>query len=454
MAPQIGTFDIAIAGGGPAGSVAAVLLARAGFSVALATLPPRAPRFEGMSARVAAILARHGLPLAGIGPAAQRHVSWGSFQSIQNSEHLADRGAFDAGLLDAARAEGVSVVLAAVASVRPDNGEIRLSDGRSLPARLLFEARGRRAPRQCSDLSRAELAGPNTISVAGLVPLQDGDLETPRIEAQQGGWIWSVPAGQDQLWLQAVGSADSLSRAQGKAAVETLWNRVLGEAARQLPRRPSVHAIAPRLAAPELDPRCPRLGDAAVALDPLSGHGMFWAVSSALMAVPIARALLAGETDLARDFYCNRVAETFWRQARVGRDFYREAGFRTPFWQERAAWPDDAPAHGTDIRPHIGKRVVVQDGHLARREVLITRDAPGGAAFAAGQEIVPLLRRLNGQPLPDAARFHSTVLPEAPPQAAQAIHQWLLSQGFTEGAQIPWDTTNRETDPCNYDPAA
>ncbi|OBY27876.1 flavin-dependent monooxygenase QhpG [Leisingera sp. JC1] len=452
MAPQTGTFDIAIAGGGPAGSVAAILLARAGFSVAMATLPPHAPRFEGLSGRVAAILARHGLPLAGVGPAAQRHVSWGAFQGGQNSEHLADRSAFDTGLLEAARAEGVSLVYASVSSVRPDAGKIRLADGTCLSARLLFEARGRRAPRQSTEMQRTELAGPDTISVAGFVPPQAGDMETPRIEARPDGWLWSVPMDRDRLWLQAVGAADSLGQTGGKTAVAALWQTVMGET--PMPRRPVVHAIVPRLAAPDLNPRCPRLGDAAVALDPLSGHGMFWAVSSALMAVPIARALLSGEAELARDFYRNRVAETFWRQARVGRDFYREAGLKTKFWQERAAWPDDVPAHAPDIRPHTAMRVVVQDGHLSRREVLITRDAPGGAAFAAGQEIVPLLRRLNGQPLPDAARFHSTVLPEAPPQAAQAIHQWLLSQGFTEGAQIPWDTANRETDPCNYNPAA
>lgn len=452
MAPQIGTFDIAIAGGGPAGSVAAVLLTRAGFRVALATLPPRGPRYEGMSSRVAAILARHGLPLEGIGPAAQRHVSWGAFQGGQNSEHLADRSAFDAGLLGAAQDAGVSVTYAAVSSVRPNAGEIRLADGQRLSARLLLEARGRRAPRKSSDRDRADLVGPDTISVAGFAPPQAGGIETPRIEARPDGWVWSVPVKRDCLWLQAVGSAATLGRKGGKAALAALWGTVLSDI--PLPARPSVHAIAPRLAAPDLDPLCPRLGDAAVALDPLSGHGMFWAVSSALMAVPIARALLAGEAELARDFYRNRVEETFWRQARVGRDFYREAGFSTSFWQQRASWPDDTPAHDTDMHPHVGKRVVVQDGFLARREVLITRDAPGGAAFTAGQEIVPLLRRLTGQPLPDAARFHSTVLPEAPPQAARAIHQWLLSQGFTEGAQIPWDTTNRETDSCNYNPAA
>ncbi|MBY6139436.1 hypothetical protein KUV26_08335 [Leisingera daeponensis] len=451
MAPQTDTFDIAIAGGGPAGSVAAVLLARAGFRVALATLPPRGTRFEGMSGRVAAILARHRLPLAGISPAAQRHVSWGAFQGGQNSEHPADRSAFDSGLLEAARAEGVSVVLAAVSSVRPEAGEIRLSDGQCLSAGLLFEARGRRAPRQSSDSSRAEQVGPDTISVAGIVPAQKGYMETPWLEARPEGWIWSVPVKRDRLWLQAVGAAASLGQTGGKDAVAALWGTVAGVP--PLPARPVVHAIAPRLTAPDLDPRCPRLGDAAVALDPLSGHGMFWAVSSALMAVPIARALLAGKADLAREFYRNRVAETFWRQARVGRDFYREAGFRSTFWQQRAAWPDDAPAHNTDIRPHTGTRVVVQNGRLARREVLITSDAPGGAAFVGGQEIVPLLRRLNGRPLPDPARFHAEFIPEAPPQAAQAIHRWLAAQGFTGGAALPLDTNNRETFQWHHDQA-
>ncbi|KIC21826.1 flavin-dependent monooxygenase QhpG [Leisingera sp. ANG-Vp] len=446
MAPRIGTFDIAIAGGGPAGSVAAILLARAGYRVALATLPPRAARFEGMSARVASILHRHGLPLDGVGTAQQRQVRWGAFQGGQNNEHPADRSTFDNQLLEAARASGAAVFCTAIAAVRPDKRHIRLAGGRKITAALLFEARGRRAPRLFAGSGRDRCAGPDTISVAGIVPPLAGYMETPRIDARSNGWIWSTPVNRNQLWLQAVGDADSLGpKAGGKTAVSALWHSVLEETSIPLPRRPAVHAIAARLAAPELDPLCPRLGDAAVALDPLSGHGMFWAVSSALMAVPIANALLNGQTALARDFYRDRVAATFWRQARIGRDFYREAGLGSPFWDRRAAWPDDTPAHDTGIRPHISSRVVVQDGRLARRDVLITRDAPGGAAFACGQEIIPLLRRLGTRPLPGRAGFHTSVLPEASPQAANAIHQWLIAQGFTEGTQIPLDLSNRET---------
>ena len=185
-----------------------------------------------------------------------------------------------------------------------------------------------------------------------------------------------------------------------------------------------------RLNAPALPPGTLVLGDAAVAMDPLSGHGLFWALSSALAAVPMLRALVEGEPELAARFHRERVVAAFWRQARIGRDFHRLVDAPGPFWAARRCWPDAAPAHATVARAALRRRVVVAGGRLAEGEVLVTPRDPDGVAFVAGVPVAPVLARLGAGPLPDPAAFHSRILPEAPPATAELVHGWLASRGI------------------------
>lgn len=440
-------YDIAIAGGGPAGTLAAILLARAGYKVALATQPGSRARFEGLSPRVVAVLRAHDLPLTGVGPALPRHVTWDGPGRAQNVEHIVNRGAFDQALRDHAQSEGVGLCYGAIVAVDVPRGEIRMGDGTILRAQLLFEARGRRAPRA----AQAQI-GPATISLAGL-----SAAVLPRagaaLSAQPEGWIWQAETSNGP-WIQVVGNASALAGPGGKSSkLARFWAQIT-QGASDLPQNPVVQAIAPRLNAPQMDPRCPRLGDAAVALDPLSGHGLFWALSSALMAVPVAGALLAGQQDLARDFYQARVIETFWRQTRVGRDFYRSAARAGSFWQTRAAWPDDTPAHPEIPAPYLSERVIIRGNRLERAEVVVTASEPGGAAFVHGAPIVPILRRLGGNPLPDFDQFHAQFMPQRPLSAAQAVHGWLIHRGLAQGLPSPSNLEDRDAKPCTQDEAA
>ena len=430
-------LDIAIAGGGPAGAVAAILLARAGFRVGLATMPTAAERVEGLSPRIAAILRDNGLASAGVAAPSQRRAAWGAFRGDQNVEHIVTRRAFDAGLLAQARREGVRLVEGVISVVRPDAGTIRMADGRLLRAGLLFEARGRRAPRARAPKSdRAGWSGPETISIAGFLSAPPAAGRGSEIAAREEGWLWRARTGDGRHWLQVVGDAGAFRELRGaRARVEHLWARVLGvdAATHPIPDAPVVSACALRLTTPELHPRCPRLGDAAVALDPLSGHGIFWAISSALMAPPIARAILDGRADLARDFYRDRVVETFWRQARIARDFYAAPGHDGAFWRARRSWPDGEPAHPVIDHPRLERRVLLRDSRLARGEVLVTAADPGGAAFVLGQEIAPILRALGGRPLPRLPAFHRDYLPELPAAVAAGLHGWLINRGLGNG---------------------
>nr|WP_245706294.1 tryptophan 7-halogenase [Ruegeria marina] len=352
----------------------------------------------------------------------------------QNVERIVLRKAFDQGLLAQARTEGVTVLTGNIASMQPDESVIRMADGRRLLAGLLFDARGRRAPRKAySDMNRAQLIGPESISISGFLDAPFLDQAGSHIEAHPEGWTWRARLSDGREWLQVVGDKRELRGGQSASQrLAGMWQHVVGASSAKAPLPSTFHVSAAglRLNSPELDPRCPALGDAAVALDPLSGHGLFWAISSALMTPAMAQALLGGHADLAREFYRDRVVDTFWRQARIGRDFYASSGQDGVFWLSRRVWPDARPAHPPLARPRLEPRVLLCDGALCRGEVLVTERDPGGAAFVLGQAIAPILRAIGNRPLPERAVFHRTYLPSLPASTAAQLHGWLISRGL------------------------
>lgn len=410
--PEPARTDIAIAGGGPAGAIAAILLFRAGASVTLVRGPFGAPRVEGAGQRLVAALQSQRLAVEGLGPLVERRVHWGELTGAPNREHLLSRPDFEAGLCRQAADAGVRVIEGAIRRVRP--GAIALHDGTEVRAGLVFEARGRRAP-----VARGRLRGVPTVSLAA-----PGAASAPgaEVRALAGCWLWRIADGA-RSWTQI--TVDAAAARDPEAA----WRGATGIAP---PEALQLRASELRLSAPEFDPDLPRLGDAAVAMDPLSGHGLFWALGSALMAVPLADALSRDAQALAARFYRDRVIGTYQRQARVGRDFYRASGKDGAFWRARAAWPDDLPAEPQPPRTAcLDRRVVVRGGRLAEAQVLVTSRDPEGVAFVGGIEIAPVVARLHATPVPDRATFAAHVLPDAPPGVAAHIYDWLSERGLT-----------------------
>ncbi len=427
-------FDVLIAGGGPAGALAALLLRRQGLKVGLVDAARDGPRIEGLSARTLQVLTAQGLEeaTAEASPPIRRRADWGSLSAKPNLEHLVERGRFDARLRSAARVAGVTLFTDRVHRLLPGEGLIAEQAGH-LTACLVIDARGRRAT-----VDRRRLLGPRSVAMAGF---SDGDAQAHvSVTATPLGWVWRAASPGLGRWVQVV--MDGATVSAGKAGLAAAWRAFFAQPqagpAEALPRQAQVRSAELRLAAPTLDPRLPRLGDAAIAMDPLSGHGLFWALSSALSAVPLVHALLAGEEELAGRFYSDRLTETFWRQARIGRDFHRlvqdwpDAGY----WSKRQVWPDDEPAHAEVAEPRISRRVVVRDGRLVEAEAVVTAAEPGGVAFVCGHEIAPLLRRLRRDPPADAESFHHRFLPDASPGEAAQILGWLKSR-----ALLPWQAT-------------
>jgi hypothetical protein len=205
---------------------------------------------------------------------------------------------------------------------------------------------------------------------------------------------------------------------------------------RQLAGPVATRAATPRLARTLLTETVIRIGDAASAVDPLSGHGVFEALGSALAASAAVHTILETpkSAPLARRFYEERTRLAFERFARVGRDFYRmETRWPDrPFWRARADWPDDGPAHAPALGApaRIEPRPVVADGLVVERPVVVTPDQPRGIWQIDGvplAELLDALRDCEGTPLAESGAGLAARLDVTQAKLATAL-DWLRAR--------------------------
>ena len=391
-------FDLVITGGGPAGAVAAWHAARDGRRVAL--IDPDAPvfRLEGIGPRLQHWLEQVGLFDARAMKAMRlsRVSRWGGSIHRQNVETVVERSAFDRHLRRAAQDAGAHVV---TATAQPLPGRAVLADGTEIAGRMVLDARGRKALGRRPNAAR----GPATVAIAAALDLDPGAGHAAFVLPLDDGWLWLASLGDGRGWVQLTqDTADPEGRdplARLRAALDAAGDRlpeVTGILGAPLVRDSSV--VLP-LPADGLDVIA--IGDAVAGMDPLSGHGMFFATSSALAATAVRRTLEwrddPASRDLALRFLNQRIDLLYMRQARLGRDFIRDEAGRAhlPFWSRRAAFPDGQPLDAGSSGERIARRIVVADGRLSEAEVLITPHAPAGVAWVEGQPAAAVYRALE-----------------------------------------------------------
>jgi flavin-dependent dehydrogenase len=438
--------DVLVLGCGPAGAATAIGLARLGYRVIAVGEPRRFRALEGISERVWAGLrhARFEHGLAAVAEASARSVTWNGASSDANTERLIDRAAFDRGLLDDLAGNDIRAVTGHVVRCRREGeqyiAELEKSDGpRTLRAGFLVEARGRAAP-----TGQSRVRGAETVSLLQVWQGAPAGAASA-VESFEDGWAWMARMPDGGRWLQLTLDATTagLPPRQELADWCTARLRTLESA------RPFVEGAAPsgdlyaRASTPVLAGEIVgddwiRVGDAAIAVDPLSGNGIFQALSSALQAPAVVNTLLrqpqSGE--LAKAFHRARVEGLFYRFARIGRDFYTQETRwpDRPFWATRRAWPDAEPVHRafTPAEVDIAKRPVVCDGFIEEAETVVTPDAPGGIWRVDELPAADLLRAVR-----DAAGVapEKALLPlTGNPQRAAGATAWLRENGWIEKA--------------------
>lgn len=426
---------ILILGAGPAGAAVALGLRRLGYAVTLVSEWRRFAALEGVSVRVLEALRGAGLhqALADAALPSQRQVSWNGRQHAQNIEYLLDRPVFDRGLREDLRLAGVDLIEGRVLSVQTlDAGHrIEIEGHATLMADFLVEARGRQAP----TLGKG-LRGPETVSLLNRWQGAPGDTASA-VESLEDGWAWMARRVDGQCywqWTVDVASAQLPGKAQlldycrqrrqGSALAQAFFGGE-PEVDLQLHARSSTAILCPQVCGEHWI----RVGDAAMAVDPLSGNGIFQSLSSALQAPTVINTLLQKPERgaLARRFHQQRVEQLFLRFARIGRDFYadEQRWADRPFWQARRQWPDAEVAHAeADFAAlRIERAPVLKNGFVDEAEVVITADQPLGIWHVQGVELAPLVRRLRTESA-EQALAGLTV------EQGRMVRSWLLGQGF------------------------
>jgi flavin-dependent dehydrogenase len=359
------TVDVAVVGGGPAGGALALRLARAGTAVHLFEAADNArPRLgETLSPAVNPLLRELGLwqrfVELGSVPSHQTASAWGSdavferpflFSPHGNGWHV-DRSRFDAMFTDEAERAGAVIHPGArVHSVRRGGSCFVLRVGRStMTARSVVDATGRgaRIARQIG-ARRTQL---DQLVCAGRTFEIDPDEPTgdTMLEAAQHGWWYAAPlpaAGEVRRRVIAcftdapTAATMALGTPEGWAEMVAATRHMRGLVDRGRPGPVRVVTAASQCLTPCAGPGWVAIGDAALAVDPLSSGGVPFALRTAAAGAEVLLSLRAAPD------YADLVDEVAAQYRHTRWEIYGwERRFATrPFWQVRLSAVDSSPA--------------------------------------------------------------------------------------------------------------
>jgi flavin-dependent dehydrogenase len=302
-------YDLAIAGAGPAGSVLALLAARAHFRVLLVEKSRfDRPRLgETAPPELRPVLARVGLEHLLRAPfcrdAPEVLSVWGSdepvarhhiFSPYGSAFHL-DRRAFDEALAIASRDAGADLRLGCSARfvAQPSSGYVvQLSTGERVRSRLALLATGRVGGGIGLPYMRRYLD--NNIAVAARFPSCRPRLDGRTvIEAVPGGWFYlaALPGNESiTVFITSATLIPSERRARLRWWLEALARTTVVRNALKGCPLPEALLVADARAsfARSGGGDCwIAVGDARVAPDPLSGQGIIWAIDDASLAMEL-----------------------------------------------------------------------------------------------------------------------------------------------------------------------
>lgn len=456
--------DVCVIGAGPAGSVFAARMAQLGHQVHLIERQrfPRGHLGESLSPGVMPLLRAADMhatvEAAGFPAVRSVWVKWADGPRLREDARetglLVDRGEFDLRLLQRARSFAVQVHQPARVLERNwDGAKWRLTidaggASKCLDADFVADAGGRRS----ISPGRQAKTGASTLAVYGYWRGASGPA-MPRIEAGQDGWYWGVPlpdgtyntlAFVDPTWFRAAPGSTMSERFLGLIDRSSLM-----EECRNVELIAPVRAIdaTPYLARDCVTPTTIQLGDAALAIDPISSSGVQKAIQSALSGAIVANTLLRRPelSHAALKFYRSHLAEASERHRRWTCGHYREVAAicDRPFWRNRAPSPaaiDAPPLPAIDVRalaatpmalsPELEfvRTPCLQGDFVSLASALHHPRLAGPLVFLGGRELAPLLQTLPpGQTPLQIAQSWSNRMPL---ESGMAIAGWLVSHGI------------------------
>jgi len=345
------SFDVVVAGGGPAGAVAALKLSRRGFRVALIeqsaydnfrvgeTLPPqiRSPLMElGIWERFLSSerLESYGIRSSWETPAA-RHRDF-LFNPYGCGWHV-DRARFDAMLAHSAAEAGAELHLSAhVKSCTMTGGHCQLDvvhDNKhvSFFARVLVDATGRKALLASRLGAQADVAD-RLIGAVTFCKLSE-PAQWALIEAVEEGWWYSAPLPGGRMVFAYMTDSDLWNGERWHELIELAPLTFKRAGCRHIPSPSLVVSAGSLVRRPVVGPNWIATGDAALAFDPLSGQGVLKSIETGTRCAAAIVGYLAGDPGAFKS-YDSWVQETYETYLSVRRHFYGAV----PHWPNSQFW--------------------------------------------------------------------------------------------------------------------
>ena len=455
MSPLVA--DVAVVGAGPAGALAARQLAVFGLKVVLIHHPRgnRQHLGESLSASAPRLLASYGLELPGSVYAARPNdhfVRWGGREEripaqpepgAGEGQRLVRRDRLDDWALDEARRAGARIV---EGSAAPDTGSetpalVVRRPGESdlrIAAAALVDASGRSGV-----LTRRTRVWPGYRTTALTAHFAPGDREGTLIETFPDGWVWSAPVVGGRRDVTVMLDRDDASGNPEDRFSEALRRVDLeGFVAGDLLTPVRAADVTPYRVEPAATfggSPLVAVGDAASALDPLSGLGTMKAMDSGLTGAVVLRTALERPADAPPAFSFHTTKErglALEAGERIGgfyaaeerfaeREFWRRRSHEMPPARPRARLPKDGR-----LTPATGSRVetqgVLQGDWIVPAEVVVRPDRFRPGHKFAGIALAELFRTASA--LGGIGRTLEAF--PAPEPAVRAALGWLVAEGF------------------------
>jgi menaquinone-9 beta-reductase len=432
--------DVGIVGAGPAGTALAIRLRRIGYSVVVVTNGRCQYGIQGLSPRAVEELRSLGAESAvkTITCRSTRAVFWGGGEASPNDEHLVDRRDLDAALCRDAVDSGARLIIGTAPAVLPhttDTLAVRTrtpgaghvaATTRHVAARIWVDARGR----TLRSGAPMEAHGPPTWAVQQHFR-SAAATDFSAIASLPDGWCWTGVRANGEGVLQRVVHGGR-GRLTGLRSIDLFGeiktrNAALGRLLTNVKPVGLPRAYSAAAALRAADPDQFRVGDALLAPDPLSGHGVYEALANSLNVAAAVNTCLRTPQDapLAHQFVVARARERYHVLAELGHRAYslERRWSDAEFWRERQQ--DLRVAERRPVKVSIIRGMPVFDhDRVVPANVLVTPSQPRGVWRVHDVPVTDLLEYLRaGHKLPYAARALDVSLD----RAARAAH-WLRAE--------------------------
>jgi flavin-dependent dehydrogenase len=365
MKTHLPSFDVAVVGAGPAGSATARGLAQAGLRVVLLEKSSfDRPRVgESLAPEVQPALNALGLwpefcalqPLPSFG----NRSAWGS-ATIREHSHLMtpwqqgwhiDRVRFDRMLAEGAAQAGADLRLATRVRGCTDCGDefqiLLARDGQDaeLRARFVVDATGRGAALARSLRARHAVFDRLVAVAAEFADPAASSQCFTLVETTPDGWWYCAPVGAGRSVAMLMSDGDLVRT--GKLADAPGWDGALerapavAERMKYRERAPVwgpgiIPAVSQRLRRPSMR-RWLAVGDAALAVDPVSGSGVIRALSMSSSAVAAILAVFSARDEALTGYESALDSQCTDYLVERAHYYNQERRWQSPFWQRRAA---------------------------------------------------------------------------------------------------------------------